>query len=141
MIVTSSWFTTLDPARFCRIGISRGVPRGQTGFRRFPSLNPGRWFNSVTPEEYRHLYYEEVLSRLDPARVVTDLEAMAGEKIAALLCWEPPSPGAAWCHRGFVSEWLFDELGLEIFEVGREGCGCGHHHPKLPQTSQQPSLF
>jgi hypothetical protein len=33
-LVTSSWFTELPPT-FCRIGISRGTPRGKAGFRMY----------------------------------------------------------------------------------------------------------
>ena len=59
MIATSSWFTQLDPVRYARIGISRGVPRAQSGYRRYPKLNPGPWFNSVANDEYRRRYYDE----------------------------------------------------------------------------------
>src|SRR5271169_911772 len=108
-IATSSWFVKLDPARFARIGISRGVPRGQTaGFRKYPKLNPGPWFNSVADDEYRRRYFEEILNPLDPVRVVAKIEEIAGGLTPALLCWEPPTPGQSWCHRGLVSEWLFD---------------------------------
>lgn len=130
-ICTSSWFTKLDPDRYTRIGISRGVPRGQSGFRRYSALNPGRWFNSASDDEFRTRYYSEILNPLDPSTVMQELEEMAGGKIAALLCWEPPTPGAPWCHRALVSEWLFDALGMEVFEVGQESCGCGRQHPKL----------
>lgn len=141
-IATSSWFVRLDPEQYVRIGISRGVPRGQAaGFRKYPRLNPGPWFSSVSDDEYRARYYAEVLAPLDPAQVVADLEAIADGKIAALLCWEPPTPGNPWCHRALVSEWLFDTLGIEVFEVGQERYGCGRHHPKLaPQFRAQSEL-
>jgi hypothetical protein len=131
VIATSSWFTQLDPVRYARIGISRGVPRGQSGYRRYPKLNPGPWFNSVANDDYRRRYYDEILNPLDPGRVVAELHAMANNLTPVLLCWEPPTAGLPWCHRALVSEWLFDTLGLKIFEVGKEAFGCGHTHPKL----------
>ena len=49
MIVTSSWLTTLDPSTYSRIGISRGVPRGQRDFKRYTKLNPGPWLIRCPP--------------------------------------------------------------------------------------------
>jgi hypothetical protein len=47
--IAGSWFVPLPPDHV-RVGISRGVPRGtRAGYRRFTALNPGPWFNSVTP--------------------------------------------------------------------------------------------
>jgi hypothetical protein len=118
MIATSSWFTKLNPEIYARISISRGIPRGQTEFRRYPALNPGPWFNSVNEERYKELYFAEVLGPLNPSRTVEELMALAGGKIPVLLCWEPATPRPEWCHRGFVSAWLHDTLGLEVYEVG-----------------------
>ena len=52
----------------------------------------------------------------------------------------PPEPGPKWCHRGLVSAWLHDELGLEVFELGQEQCGCGWSHPKLHKGLAQGVL-
>lgn len=131
-IVTSSWFTTL-PDTHARIGISRGVPRGTpAGYRRYAALNPGRWFSSVTVEEYIARYNDEVLSRLDPRGVVDDLTKLSDGHTPTLLCFEKPGPGPDWCHRGIVSLWLHQTLGLEVYEFGQEHHGCGAFHPKLP---------
>jgi hypothetical protein len=131
-IATSSWFVKLDPDVYCRVGISRGVPRGQSGFRRYSKLNPGPWFNRAAPERYLALYTAEILTPLDPQTVVNDLVRLAEGKIPTLLCWEPSTPGEKWCHRGIVSAWLKDTLDLDVFEVGQEQEGCGWSHPKLP---------
>ncbi|NOT70626.1 MAG: hypothetical protein HOP09_04845 [Hyphomicrobium sp.] len=138
-IATSCWFEKLDPNVYVRIGISRGVPRGMAaGYRRYSKLNPGSWFNSVSPVRYKELYFYEILRPLDPNQVVAELLAMADGKAPALLCWEAPTPGPAWCHRGLVSAWLHDTLGLEVFEVGQEHQGAGWRHPKLaPELRQQ----
>jgi len=67
---------------------------------------------------------------------VSDLALMADGGTPTLLCWEAPPSNPAWCHRALVSAWLFDELGLEVPEVGHEALGFGWQHPKL-----HPSLM
>jgi hypothetical protein len=131
-IVTSSWFTKLDPERYKRIGISRGVPRNRSGgYRMYRALQPGTWFNScATPREFMRRYQADVLDPLDPTVVVDDLVWLAGGKIPVLCCWEAAT-GDTWCHRALVSVWLKDRLGLNVPEFGREACGCGWDHPKL----------
>jgi hypothetical protein len=129
-LVTSSWFTNL-PDVYGRIGISRGAPRGQSGFRMYRALAPGPWFRSVSPEEYRALYMEQ-LGRLDARQVLDDLITLAAGRIPALLCFEKPPPDPHWCHRGLVSAWFSDALELKMCEFGHEASGCGWEHPKLP---------
>jgi hypothetical protein len=69
----TAWSTPLDSS-YCRIGISRGVPRQQpVGFKKYRKLAPGAWFNSVTQEEYDQLYRAEVLDRLDPQVLADEL--------------------------------------------------------------------
>jgi hypothetical protein len=131
-IATSSWFATLDPAKYARIGISRGVPRGMPArYRRYTKLNPGPWFNNVTPERYRKLYFAEILAPLNPQKVVEELAQLADDRVAVLLCWEPPSASSAWCHRALVSAWLKEKLNIDVFEVTHEREGCGWSHPKM----------
>ena len=136
-ILTSSWRTLIDDQHFVRVGISRSVPRGPKGFRRFTALQPGPWFRSITdPRDWSARYEAEVLSKLDPTKLVADLHAMSdGRRAIVLLCWEASETGAAdWCHRAMVSAWMHDRLRLEVFELGFEQCGCGRAHPKLPQA-------
>ncbi len=129
-IYTSSWFTPLPPD-IIKIGISRGVPRGYpAGYRRIKSLEPGSWFNSVTPEKYHRLFMEQ-LGKLDAATIMREIEQMAvSTDKAALLCYEPPGD-SSWCHRGQVAAWLRDECDIDVYEFGEEGCGCGWRHPKI----------
>src|SRR5262245_65078615 len=96
-IVTSSWFAKLPP-HHVRIGISRGIPQGATGYKMFRALQPGPWFKSAAPAEYTKRYFDEVLGRLDPASVVDDLAAITQGDVAVLVCWEPPPPSTKWCH-------------------------------------------
>lgn len=135
VIVTSSWFTPL-PEDHARIGISRGTPRGaKPGYRRFPKLFPGRWFNScATAREFLDRYYAEILNPLDPAQTVEEILRLAGGRVPVLTCFEGMTPNSGWCHRALISTWLFDELGMVVSELGYEHLGYGWQHPKLDPT-------
>jgi hypothetical protein len=39
-----------------------------------------------------------------------------------LACWEPPEAHTPWCHRGLVSAWFKDTLGIDVPELGQGGC-------------------
>jgi hypothetical protein len=132
-IVTSWWFQPLPPGHF-RVGISRGLPHGLPGgYRRYARLAPGAWFRSeLDPHAWSRRYFDEMLARLDPARVVRRAhgdDPWPGPGVAVL---RAATPNPRWCHRGLVSAWLHDALGLEVFELGHEYRGCGWSHPKLP---------
>jgi hypothetical protein len=138
-ISTSSWRVPIVDPGYCRIGISRSTPRGQKGFRRYPKLHPGPWFRSIADErEWAARYQDEILAVLDPARTVAELRDIAGERAPVLLCWEPPEPGADFCHRGLVAAWLWDRVGLAVCELGFEAQGCGWSHPKMPPSLRRP---
>ena len=139
-IVTSCWYTALPGVgtkgatdTHKKLGISRGVPRSGVGagFQLFKVLQPGTWFNSVGPDEYRKRYFAEVLDKLSPQDIVDRIAAMSDGKVAVLVCYEKPDDNH-YCHRGYVSAWLKDRLGLDVPELGRESDGCGWQHPKLP---------
>lgn len=78
-----------------------------------------------------------LLNALDPRRVLADLNELSGDLVPALLCFEPP-PDPNWCHRGLVSVWFADTIGLVVNEFGHEGAGAGWTHPKLPPSIRQP---
>jgi hypothetical protein len=126
-VKTSSWFTQL-PEGHVRIGISRGVPRRQpAGYRRFPRLNPGPWFNDrLHPSEFRHRYRTEILDQLDPHAALAELQAIAGDKVPVLVCYERVG-GGQWCHRALVAEWFREEIGLTVPELGYEDLGQAGH--------------
>jgi hypothetical protein len=136
-IFTSSWFTRL-PDSVARIGISRGVPRGQVGYSVMRELAPGPWFNSVSAEEYFRRYAEQ-LAALDPpaivARIVARMTPLAGGQDAALLCFEPPNDPTKHCHRAYVSAWLHDELGLVVREWSDPHASFGWGHCKMPRLN------
>jgi hypothetical protein len=142
-IFTSSWRTPIDDTKFVRVAISRGTPRGKqpgaSGFRKFSKLAPGKWFSDPIPATaWAERYRREVLAPLDPAKTVADLRALSdGVKPIVLLCWEAADDAQAWCHRGLTSQWFHEALGLEVYELGYERCGCGARHPKLPEVLRQ----
>jgi hypothetical protein len=127
---TASWFTQL-PATFVRVGISRGVPRRTSGYRMYSKLAPGSYFKSASAGEYRERYMSG-LAVLDAETVLAEIHALCDGRTPVLVCFEPQGPDDAWCHRGFVSAWFHDTLGLEVYEYGYESLGCGWSHPKIP---------
>ena len=128
-IITSSFFTNL-PNHVAPISIARWAPKSARTIPTLRALCPGRWFRSATTEEYRERYLRQ-LDLLDPVTVVQEIEALSAGRTAALLCWERPHDGC-FCHRGYVSVWFSETLGLVVPEFGRENDGTGWSHPKLP---------
>lgn len=91
------------------VAIARGVPRGYKG-RRYMPLAPSWALIKITDEKlYTKRYKTEVLDKLDPQSVYTDLGPDT-----ILLCWEPPGQ---FCHRRLVATWLEDALGIKIDEL------------------------
>ena len=131
-IVTASWFTAL-PSHYVRVGISRGTPRAHpAGYRRYRTLAPGSWFNSVPDEEYVRRYTAEVLAPLSSKALIADLLRISGGSPVALLCFERCQTDDGWCHRGLVARYLEHEAGLQIHEYGFDHLGYGVKHPMLP---------
>jgi hypothetical protein len=116
-IMTANWAAEL-PVGATAVGISRGTPRHRSGFHRLRALEPGPWFNSVSPKRYLTLY-REILDRLDPQAVRDRLFGYGDLPI--MLCWESASDchhRNKWCHRHLAAQWLEDRLGIEVREVG-----------------------
>lgn len=67
---------------------------------------------AIKPDEFRDIYYTEVLSKLDPVEVKKELEEITGAIDIVLLCYETPSD---FCHRQLVSEW-FNKAGIKVWE-------------------------
>jgi hypothetical protein len=90
----------------------------------YSALFPGKWFKTASPQEYLD-FYNAILDKLDPRRVVDDLEALGPNP--TLLCYESPKDiiaGSKWCHRSICAQWLEDTIGVKVEEVG---------HPDLPR--------
>ena len=103
--------------RRASISIARRAPKGMQEVPTFSSLAPGKWFNSVSQEEYRKLYYAEILSQLDPNQTMLDLLTIAYPHDPVLLCWEKLTTPGDWCHRQIVQEWFQETIGLVIPEL------------------------
>lgn len=108
-----------------RIGISIGNPRGiPAGYRMYKALAPRRDMLHLGQEEYREIFFREILGPLDPAQVVRDLENLAASAEPVLLCFEkPPFTPVNFCHRRMVAEWLKDTLGLNVPEYEQPRTG------------------
>lgn len=128
--MTASWSTEL-PDSHARIGISRGRPRRQSGYRVYSPLAPGEWWNKVDLATFYGLYMIQ-LSGLDPEKVLSDLSVLAGDKIPTLLCFERLADAKAFCHRAFVAVWFKHTLDVDIAEFGADLGLVGCSHPKFP---------
>ena len=113
---TASFFSYTGPGR---ISIARYAPRNTpAGYKVFKPLAPGSWFNSVSEEMYRELYFAQ-LAELNARETWETLHALAAGAEPVLLCWErPPFTTTNWCHRCMVSEWFASELKHEVPEIG-----------------------
>ncbi len=120
-VKTSSWFAPL-PAGHIRIGISRGIPKGERDedILTYRALAPGPWFKSVSPAEYQKRFAEQ-LAELDANLVIKRLRQLAGPgNVPVLACFEHARDidgGRCWCHRHLVAQWLEQRLGITVEEL------------------------
>ncbi len=106
-----------------RIAISRSVPRGLTsGYRIYRKLAPGAWFKDYNGNQalYRERYFNDILSKLNPAQEYDILHDLVKGHEPILLCWEDINKKGQWCHRRMVAEWFKAELGVSIPEYKPE---------------------
>ena len=90
------------------VGISQGVPKWYTGALYKKLAPPWEIVKIENEATFRRLYYEMVLSHLNPVHVADELEGKV------LLCWELPGQ---FCHRRLVAEWLEKNLLIEVPEL------------------------
>lgn len=85
----------------------------------FKKLAPPAEIIKIEDEKlYTKFYYEQVLSKLDPKQVYTEL----GEN-AVLLCyekWADIKARKTFCHRRIVAKWLEEKLGVKVEELNDE---------------------
>ena len=93
------------------VAISQGVPRFYRG-KRYMRLAPPRWLLKAKDPELFDREYRKQLDSLDAKQVVEELGSDA-----ILLCWESFN---VRCHRRLVAEWLEQELGIVVPELGHE---------------------
>ncbi len=122
---TASFFTTPLEGR---ISIARFAPRRHpAGYRIYPKLAPGPWFNSVSEEEYRVRFATEILSKLDPQAAWDALHTLSAPHEPILLCYEKPGE---FCHRRLVATWFEEALGVTVAEL-----------VPVPAIASAPGLF
>ncbi|MBN2570306.1 MAG: DUF488 family protein [Deltaproteobacteria bacterium] len=96
------------------VSIARWPPRWWGSRRRYIALAPSiKLLNSSKAglpwPEYVKEYQQNVLAKLDPAKVFLELGANS-----VLLCWERPGED---CHRRLVAEWLETLLKIKVPEL------------------------
>ena len=70
-------------------------------------------------KQYEIMYNEEVLSELNPHKVVEDLRYLSNGKDVALICYEGKSK---FCHRHLIAKWLKNN-GYEVTEWEKDNTG------------------
>lgn len=96
------------------ISIARWPPRWWGNRRRFITLAPSIGLLNRTKAglpwpDYVTEYNRDVLAKLDPTKVISDLG-----NDAVLLCWETPGDQ---CHRRLVAAWLEKALNIKVPEL------------------------
>jgi hypothetical protein len=96
------------------VSIARWPPRWWGSRLRYIALAPStdllnRSKAGLPWAEYVKEYKRDVLCKLDPQKVYTDLSSDA-----ILLCWERPGED---CHRRLVAEWIEKHIGVKIQEL------------------------
>ncbi len=88
--------------------------------RRYEPLAPPKKLltiaKKITWSHYTQLY-RTGLAKLDPQKVIKDLQDLTGQRTITLLCYEKTGEN---CHRHIVSQW-FRDAGIECSEVHFEG--------------------
>lgn len=105
------------PATIYPIAISRTIPP-YFNIDRYAPLAPSvsilnGWRANHNEKVYIERYYDEILSRLTPQRVVQDLAQISHCNDIALVCFESSEK---FCHRHLVAQWL-RESGIDCREI------------------------
>lgn len=136
-LFTSRWANRrLAELECVPVGISRGVPRFPTGYeyRLARWLAPSRaTFALEDPHEYEASYVRQ-LEDLGVPTILARLERISNEAGAlplTLLCYEDLSQPGQWCHRQYLSTWLWGR-GVAIKELE---CGDVPRRPDSPQLT------
>ena len=71
-----------------------------------------KWKSTQDNDYYVREFNRTVLEQLNIDKVISDLQALAGDKSIALVCYEAPH---SFCHRHLVADWL-NKNGIECEE-------------------------
>lgn len=119
-VIYTSYFANLRklPFDLTPISISIYPPKGWKGLE-YKVLAPSasilaEWKRDGDCKKYIDRYHEDILSKLDPQKIVSDLYQLAGEdKRIVLVCYEKSTD---FCHRHLVAEWL-EKHGFSVAEI------------------------
>lgn len=117
-MIYTSYFSSKKYNKADGISIARWSDfwNGDTYFDLYPSKDLLVWWKSLSEESqndshyqqlYSTYYQQEILDKLDPHKVASDLENRV------LLCYEKSSD---FCHRHIVAAWL-RQYGYEVKEL------------------------
>lgn len=136
-VFTSHWRSSLlRDVDATIIGISRGTPRGNPGFRYrvLRSLAPGdRAWRQEGQEEFERAYLDQ-LEALGVERILGDLKRVGTGRPCICLCWERLADPDEYCHRLTLSRFLEREADIRVLELQPSDL------PRRPDAPQ-PSLF
>jgi DNA-directed RNA polymerase subunit N (RpoN/RPB10) len=99
------------------VSIARFPPKWYTGARYLPLAPAPAMLKIKDWDEYRRRYHEEVLSVLDPDKVLRNLGVDRAGHDIILLCFEKER---THCHRGQVAVWFHETRGITVPELGEE---------------------
>lgn len=116
---TSYYFSSrIKEPKLNLVGVSNSYPRQLSwlkNMRTYKPLFPG-WHlvkaykqHKISWQNYVEIYQEDILDKLDPEKVYSDL----GED-AVILCWEKPG---MLCHRRLIADWFYDHLQIKVNEL------------------------
>jgi hypothetical protein len=99
------------------VSIARFPPKWYTGARYLPLAPTPDMLKIKDWDAYRRRYHEEILSVLDPDKVLRDLGVDGAGDDILLLCFEKER---AHCHRGLVAAWFHETRRITVPELGNE---------------------
>lgn len=112
-MIYTSYFANLKslPNNAIPISICGKAPDWYTGLQ-YKKLAPKydffiKWKESHDNEYYIRCFNDQVLSKLSPRLVVTELYDLSQGKDVVLICYERPSD---FCHRHLVANWLNNHM-------------------------------
>lgn len=136
MKIYTSYFGNLrklHSAGIVPISIARWNPKWFEGISyKVVAPLPEMLRDNITQQQYIEQYRRRVLSRVDQAVMLKDLERLTGGRDCALLCYEKPGD---FCHRRLLADWMLETTGLEIPEFGQE------KKPDFENSVEQLTLF
>ena len=112
------------------VSIARFSPKWFYSLLEYKDLAPKAEMLKMKEGSYTRKF-NEILSKIDPNKVVEELKSISGGHPVVLLCYEKPGD---FCHRHLVAEWLAQNTDFEVKEF------MGFQKKKTPD-GVQGSLF